>query len=95
MSFLQIDKVKQLVLGAILTGIAVVIGRSWGDLIHSIVSKMVRHYKCHGKQGKALVHCIRVQDTKSHNDPLVMSINALFTTIILVLIMVPLWQISL
>ena len=91
MTILKIDKVEQLVMGAILTGIAVVIGRSWGDLIHSIVSQTVRHIKCHGKKGKALEHCKFIQDQKNRNNPLVMSINALFTTIILILIMVPLW----
>ena len=93
MVVLQIEKIEQLVMGAILTGIAVVIGKSWGDLIHSIVSRTIVYLKCQRKKGTHLKECEKEQE-KNKNDPLVMTINAVLTTIILILFMIPMWKLG-
>lgn len=92
MVVLKIAKIEQLIVGAILTGIAVVIGRSWGDLIQAIVTEIMKRLKCRGKKGRDLTQCRQTQDAKSRYDPLVMTLNAVCTTLILILIMVPLWR---
>ena len=89
---LKIDKIEQLIAGAILTGIAVVIGHSWGDLIQALVNNTIKRIKCGGKKGEAQKQCRLIHDQKSKYDSLVMSMNALCTTVILVLVMIPLWK---
>lgn len=42
----NMDKIKTLIAGAIVTGVSLVIARSWGGVIKELVSRHVRQIRC-------------------------------------------------
>ena len=80
MSESTLIKVEHLIMGSIMTGVAVVIGRSWGGLIQTIVRQQIIKFKCKDKKGEELKHC------QGDERITIMAINALCTTLILILV---------
>ena len=71
------SEVKMVMIGAIMTGIALVIAQSWGKVIRKSVERLTKYIHCRGKTGDKLNQC------NTGGSLFGEYINAVVTTIIL------------